>query len=196
MPVRRGEDSKGPYYQWGERGRRYRYRSGDDDARRRARARAESQGRAVKARESGSDKPRRRGGRRSEKASSSDTFKPTAAAAKVAQATKARRDALPPSRKGLTPVGARRMSDFIGRRPMSLSVIRRIARFGARKLHNRRSAAYRDRDSKSNIQWGAWGGDPGIRWALGVLRKHDREWYDTFAKSRSGAALIRFLSRR
>ena len=29
MPVRRGHDSKGPYYEWGGHGRKYRYTPGD-----------------------------------------------------------------------------------------------------------------------------------------------------------------------
>lgn len=53
MPVRRGRDSEGPFYQWGETGRRYRYTPGDEEGRRRAKRRAEAQGRAASARQHG-----------------------------------------------------------------------------------------------------------------------------------------------
>lgn len=33
MPVQRGKDGKGPYYQWGDGGKRYHYITGDNDSR-------------------------------------------------------------------------------------------------------------------------------------------------------------------
>lgn len=50
MPVRRGEDREGPFYAWGDDGKRYRYTPGDYGSRQRAMARAAAQGRAIKAR--------------------------------------------------------------------------------------------------------------------------------------------------
>lgn len=49
MPVRRGKDSNGPYYQWGDSGRKYHYEPGNKSARDRAKAKAEKQGRAARA---------------------------------------------------------------------------------------------------------------------------------------------------
>lgn len=49
MPVKRGKDSKGAYYQWGDSGKKYHYTAGDDESRKRAKSKAEKQGRAVKA---------------------------------------------------------------------------------------------------------------------------------------------------
>lgn len=49
MPVQRSEDSKGPYYQWGDSGKKYRYEAGDRKSRERAKAKAERQGRAARA---------------------------------------------------------------------------------------------------------------------------------------------------
>lgn len=49
MPVHRGRDGEGPYYQWGDSGKRYRYEPGDKESRDKARERAEKQGRAVRA---------------------------------------------------------------------------------------------------------------------------------------------------
>lgn len=50
MPVSRGKDSKGPYYQWGDSGKKYYYESGDKSSRDRAKERARKQGQAAHAR--------------------------------------------------------------------------------------------------------------------------------------------------
>ena len=50
MPVHRGADSKGPYYQWGESGKKYHYQAGNERSRDAAKAKAEKQGRAARAR--------------------------------------------------------------------------------------------------------------------------------------------------
>ena len=47
MPVHRGRDYLGPFYQWGEHGKRYRYSTGDVRERAAARRKAEAQGRAA-----------------------------------------------------------------------------------------------------------------------------------------------------
>ena len=49
MPVHRGKDKKGPYYQWGESGKKYYYESGDPDSRKKAKQKAEKQGQAAHA---------------------------------------------------------------------------------------------------------------------------------------------------
>lgn len=49
VPVRRGKDSKGPYYQWGDSGKRYYYTAGDKGSRSTAKSKAEKQGRATRA---------------------------------------------------------------------------------------------------------------------------------------------------
>jgi len=49
MPVRRGRDGKGPYYVWGQSGKRYHYTSNDKRSRERAKEYAAKQGRAIKA---------------------------------------------------------------------------------------------------------------------------------------------------
>lgn len=49
MPVHRGEDSNGPYYQWGDSGKKYHYESGNKSARETAKRNAEKQGRAARA---------------------------------------------------------------------------------------------------------------------------------------------------
>ena len=49
MPVHRGKDGDGPYYQWGDSGKKYHYESGDQASRKRAKEKAEKQGRAARA---------------------------------------------------------------------------------------------------------------------------------------------------
>lgn len=49
MPVHRSKDGDGPYYQWGESGKKYHYQSGDKKSRTEAKQKAEKQGRAARA---------------------------------------------------------------------------------------------------------------------------------------------------
>ncbi len=49
MPVHRGKDGDGPYYQWGDSGKKYHYESGDAESREAAKEQAEAQGRAAHA---------------------------------------------------------------------------------------------------------------------------------------------------
>ena len=49
MPVHRGQDSQGPYYQWGDHGKKYYYTAGDEESRKRAKDKAEAQGAAAHA---------------------------------------------------------------------------------------------------------------------------------------------------
>lgn len=46
MPVRRGKDSNGPYYQWGSQ-KKYYYTSNDKESREKAKEKAQRQGRAA-----------------------------------------------------------------------------------------------------------------------------------------------------
>ncbi len=49
MPVHRGKDRKGAYYQWGDSGKRYYYETGDQQSREAAKDKAKRQGRAARA---------------------------------------------------------------------------------------------------------------------------------------------------
>jgi hypothetical protein len=49
VPVRRRRDGNGPYYQWGESGKKYHYQAGDQSSREAAKKKAEKQGRAARA---------------------------------------------------------------------------------------------------------------------------------------------------
>lgn len=49
MPVHRGKDSKGAYYQWGKSGKKYHYETGNKSSRDSAKKKAEKQGQAARA---------------------------------------------------------------------------------------------------------------------------------------------------
>jgi len=49
MPVRQGRDSNGPYFQWGENGKKYYYDPKSNRSKEIARKKAARQGRAIKA---------------------------------------------------------------------------------------------------------------------------------------------------
>lgn len=49
MPVHRGGDSKGPYYQWGGSGKKYHYTAGSASGRKRAKSKARNQAQAARA---------------------------------------------------------------------------------------------------------------------------------------------------
>lgn len=51
MPVRRRKDGKGPYYQYGNSGKKYRYSPGNPQSRGAAKSRANQQAKAVKTRQ-------------------------------------------------------------------------------------------------------------------------------------------------
>ena len=78
MPVVRGEDADGPFYRWGQRGRKYRYRKGSDRSRRLAREKAAAAGRGTRRKAPESSTPareseRRRGSRRNPEGSARGT---------------------------------------------------------------------------------------------------------------------------
>jgi hypothetical protein len=50
MPVFRRKDAQGPYYQWGDHGKKYRYKPGNKESRDRAKQGATRQGQAARAR--------------------------------------------------------------------------------------------------------------------------------------------------
>jgi hypothetical protein len=48
-PVRRNKDGAGPYYRWGDSGKKYHYQAGNKKSRESAKRKAEDQGKAVRA---------------------------------------------------------------------------------------------------------------------------------------------------
>jgi hypothetical protein len=51
MPVHRKKNINGPYYQWGNHGKKYYYKINNEKSRKLAKDKAKLQGRAIKARE-------------------------------------------------------------------------------------------------------------------------------------------------
>jgi hypothetical protein len=49
MPVHRSKDGGGPYYQWGDSGKKYHYESGNPKSREVAKEKAAKQGQAARA---------------------------------------------------------------------------------------------------------------------------------------------------
>lgn len=49
MPIKRSHDSSGPYYQWGDSGKKYHYESGNKESRDRAKKKAQKQAQAAHA---------------------------------------------------------------------------------------------------------------------------------------------------
>ena len=49
MPIHRRKDSEGPYYQWGDSGKKYHYEAGNEKSRKAAKAKAEKQAQAAHA---------------------------------------------------------------------------------------------------------------------------------------------------
>jgi hypothetical protein len=49
VPVHRSKDGNGPYYQWGQSGKKYHYEAGDKSSRQKAKEKAERQAKAARA---------------------------------------------------------------------------------------------------------------------------------------------------
>ena len=47
MPIKRGTDTKGSFYRWGSRGKKYYYKTGNTSSRNRAKQKAQRQARAA-----------------------------------------------------------------------------------------------------------------------------------------------------
>ncbi len=181
MPIERGIDAKGPYYRWGESGKRYHYRPGDVASRRRARVKAGNQARAIRARQS-------RAGEQP------TTFRAPSSASVVAGRARKVRDAKPPSQRGMTPVGLRRMTQIENREPMTIETLRRVLGYLSRHLVDKQGATWNDQ-GKGWQAWHGWGGDPMGRFVIRTLRRHDTEWFNRWAERPRNRRLMRHLQR-
>ena len=63
MPIRRGNDKTGSFWQYGESGKKYYYTPGDTESRKAAKAKAIKQGEAIEYSEDGESKPRKQKGK-------------------------------------------------------------------------------------------------------------------------------------
>ncbi len=121
-----------------------------------------------------------------------DSYLPPLGVVRAAQIARRRRESVPPSQRGLTPVGLRRMSQLAARERVSRDTLRRLLGYLSRHLKDKRASTWAKR-GRGYVAWHAWGGDAGGRWALRTLRTNDRQWYDTWARSPRNRALIRHL---
>lgn len=147
MPVERVTVNGRPGYRWGRSGKAYLYTPGSATSRARAYALATRQGQA---------------------ADPAPTHTPPASVASAARRALDLRASLPPSRRGMTPVGIARARDLANRRPFSTDTIRRMASYFARHAVDKDGEGW-GVDSKGWQAWLGWGGDPGKAWADRIL---------------------------
>lgn len=119
-----------------------------------------------------------------------ESFRPPNSVAAAAKRAAKRRAEVPPSQRGLTSVGIRRMAQLGAREPVSIPTLRRMVGYLSRHLKDKRASTWKTR-GKGWVAWHAWGGDSGGRWALRILRREDREWYEKWARSPRNRALLR-----
>ena len=100
-----------------------------------------------------------------------ETYKPTGAMASNARRAKKMRDAQPPSRKGMTPVGLARMNQLINRTPLSLSTVKRMYSFFSRHEVDKQSKEWKKGNSRAEQGWLGWGGDAGYRWSKAIVER-------------------------
>jgi hypothetical protein len=79
----------------------------------------------------------------------------------------------PPSQKGLTAVGVARARDLANGRTVSPETAKRMLAYFTRHEIDKQSPKWDDW-SKGRIAWGAWGGDPGYRWAKKIVNQMKR----------------------
>ena len=108
-------------------------------------------------------------------------FLPTKAMqAAGARALEQRRE-LPPSRRGMTPVGLARARDLANGRTLSEATARRMARYFIRHGPDRKAPGFNAGEegypSKGRQAWDGWGGDA----AVSALRRWLRSIDPTFA---------------
>lgn len=97
-------------------------------------------------------------------------YRPPQAVADAAAWALCVRDASPPSRRGMTAVGLRRAHDLATRRPVSVSVLRRMVSFFQRHRGDKSGASWAS-CGRGWQAWHGWGGDAGERWARQVLER-------------------------
>lgn len=151
MPVERVTVGGKPGYRWGRSGKAYLYTTGSATSRARAYALATRQGQAARA--AGATEP---------------TYTPPPAVAAAARSALEIRAALPPSRRGMTPVGLARARDLMNRRPVSLDTIRRMDNYFTRHEVDKQGEGW-GVDSKGYQAWLGWGGDPARTWVRRIL---------------------------
>lgn len=152
MPIKRGQDSEGCFYQWGNQAK-YHYKCGSEDARQRAYDKARAQEIAIgeyNLAESYTDYPE--------------------AATENAKIALRWADENGWGSCG-TPVGKARANQLAKKEPISRDTIARMASFERHRQNSDKELG----DGCGRLMWLAWGGDEGIEWASRKLEQIDSE---------------------
>lgn len=83
------------------------------------------------------------------------------------------RETMPPSRRGMTPVGLARARDLMNGRPLSPETIRRMFSYLSRHEIDKEGSTW-DQKGKGWQAWNGWGGDEALRWARRVVDQMNR----------------------
>lgn len=93
--------------------------------------------------------------------------KPTQAMRNNAKRALKLRDAAPPSRKGMTPVGLQRANQYSKGKNVSMETVRRTFSF----LSRAKTYYKPGKNTPGTQAYLAWGGDAGLSWARRLLKK-------------------------
>ena len=92
------------------------------------------------------------------------SFQPPTAVAAAARRALERRAEMPPSQRGMTPVGLARARQLANRQELSPQTIDRMVSYFARHEVDKQGSSW-ESYGKGRQAWDGWGGDPGRRWA-------------------------------
>jgi len=100
----------------------------------------------------------------------------------------------PASQRGMTPIGIRRATQLANRQTVSLDTAKRMVSYFTRHLVDKKGSTWGEQ-GKGWQAWMGWGGDPGARQAIALVRQEDREWFDRWRQGVRAQALLRHLGR-
>jgi hypothetical protein len=152
MPIKRGQDNKGCFYQWGNKAK-YHYKCGDEAARQSAYNKARAQEIAI--------------GEYNLQESYTDYPEAASENAKIALRW------VEENGWGScgTPVGKARANQLANKEPISRETIARMAAFERHRQNSDKALG----DGCGRLMWLSWGGDEGIEWAQRKLEQIDNE---------------------
>lgn len=120
------------------------------------------------------------------------SYKPPATVARAARRGLGLRRLASKSRRGGTAVGVARATQLANQRNVSLDTVKRMIGYFSRHLVDKQGATWPEK-GKGFQAWLLWGGDPGARWAVRILRREAPDWFDTFLEGPRNRALLRHL---
>lgn len=122
------------------------------------------------------------------------SYRPNVSTARAAQRALDVRREKPPSQRGMTSIGKGRAESLAARKPLKLQTVKRMLMFLSRHLVDKQGATWSEQ-GKGWQAWHGWGGDPGGRWAMSVVRSEDPAWFDRWRRKARNLALMRHLRR-